>query len=59
MNKRIEETELINVSTKNRAMVYRKFALLCVELKYLYVSITRAKTRLIIYDEDNKTRRPI
>ena len=39
--------------------MYRKFALLCIELKYLYVAITRTKKRLIIYDEDNKSRVPI
>jgi len=33
--------------------------MLCVELKYLYVACTRPKSRLIIYDEDHKNRRPI
>lgn len=32
--------------------IYRKYALLCVDLKYLYVAITRPKKRLIIYDSD-------
>ena len=59
IKKKLEETELVNKSTKNRNLVYRKFALLCIELKYLYVAITRTKKRLIIYDENNKSRVPI
>ena len=50
---------MVNKSTKNRSVVYRKFALLCIELKYLYVAVTRAKSRLIIFDDDSKTRAPI
>ena len=50
---------MVNVSSKNRNLVYKKFALLCIELKYLYVAITRTKTRLIIFDENNKSRVPI
>ena len=50
---------MINTSTKNSSLVYRKYALLCVELKMLYVAITRPKQRLIIYDDDAKTRLPI
>ena len=37
----------------------KNFRTLCVELKYLYVSITRPKTNLIIYDSDTKNRNPI
>lgn len=50
---------MINNSTKNRSLVYRKYAQLCIELKQLYVAITRPKKRLIIYDDDAKTRIPI
>jgi len=59
VEKSLREVEMVNKSTKNRSVVYRKFALLCIELKYLYVAVTRAKNRLIIFDEDNKTRTPI
>lgn len=57
--RKIEEMQMVNISSKNRNMVYRKFALLCIELKYLYVAITRTKKRLIIFDENNKSRVPI
>ena len=50
---------MINTSTKNRSLVYRKYAQLCIELKQLYVAITRPKKRLIIYDDEAKTRIPI
>lgn len=53
------QQEMINRSTKNRSLVYRKYASLCVELKQLYVAITRPKKRLIIYDDDSKARIPI
>ena len=39
--------------------IYRKYALLCIDLKYLYVAITRPKKRLIIYDTDAGKRAPI
>ena len=41
------------------ADVYRKFAQVCTELKLLYVAITRPKTLLVIYDEDQSLRDPI
>lgn len=50
---------MVNQSTKNRALIYRKYSLLCVELKYLYVAITRPRKRLIIYDDKIKIRQPI
>lgn len=50
---------MVNASTKNRALIYRKYSLLCVELKYLYVAITRPRNRLIIYDDKVKIRQPI
>ena len=37
----------------------RSFGLLCVEMKQLYVSITRPKKRLIIYDANMKGKRGI
>ena len=44
---------------RQRDEVYRKFALLCIELKFLYVAITRPKRRLIIYDDQADGRKPI
>jgi ATP-dependent exoDNAse (exonuclease V) beta subunit len=54
------DNELVNTSKKhklkmnkltgNRGYVYRRFSALCIELKMLYVAITRPKKRLIIYD---------
>jgi superfamily I DNA/RNA helicase len=55
----IKMQRMINESTKNRSLIYRKYSLLCVELKYLYVAITRPRKRLIIYDEKVKIRQPI
>lgn len=40
-------------------LVYRKFALVCTELKLLYVAITRPKNFLLIYDDDATFRKPI
>lgn len=54
-----ENQKMVNQSTKNRALIYRKYSLLCVELKYLYVAITRPRKRLIIYDDKIKVRQPI
>ena len=50
---------MISKSNMSLDKIYRKYALLCVELKYLYVAITRPKKRLIIYDSDVKQRGPI
>lgn len=47
---------MISKSTKNRALIYRKYSLLCIELKFLYVAITRPRKRLIIYDDKIKVR---
>ena len=55
---RQNKTKLV-ATTKNRSHVYRKYSALCIELKMLYVAITRPKKRLIIYDEDNQNRVPI
>ena len=33
--------------------------MLCIELKFLYVAITRPKRRLIIYDDIAEGRKPI
>ena len=33
--------------------------MLCTELKFLYVAITRPKLRLFIYDEDTEARKPL
>lgn len=38
---------------------YRKFSSLCIELKFLYVAITRAKNRVIIYDDLLERRKPM
>lgn len=40
-------------------MVHRHYSQVCTELKLLYVAITRPKTLLIIYDEDQSFRNPI
>ena len=45
--------------SRGRDEVYRKFSLLCIELKFLYVAITRPKRRLIIYDEQAEDRKPL
>lgn len=39
--------------------IYKQFSLLCIELKLLYVGITRAKNRVIIYDDFASRREPI
>ena len=44
---------------KERSLVYRQFAQLCTELKFLYVAITRPKKVLIVYDADSALRRPL
>jgi hypothetical protein len=44
---------------RERKEIYRKFSMLCIELKFLYVAITRPKRRLIIYDDFVEGRKPI
>ena len=39
--------------------IARVYGQLCVELKHLYVAITRPKKRLFIYDADQEARKPI
>lgn len=53
------ETVYRIVSKELRDDVNRQFGLLCVELKHLYVSITRPKKKLIIYDKDMAGKRGI
>jgi ATP-dependent exoDNAse (exonuclease V) beta subunit len=53
------ETEIGLKLKKQRDEVYRKFSMLCVEMKFLYVAITRPKRRLIIYDDAIEGRKPI
>ncbi len=36
--------------------IYKLFSFLCIELKLLYVIITRAKNRIIIYDDFTQKR---
>lgn len=36
-----------------------KFYLICEELKALYVAVTRAKSRVVFFDEDEAKRAPI
>lgn len=50
---------MVNNCGKEQSYVYRKYASLCIELKQLYVAITRPKKRLIIYDDDAQARQPI
>jgi tetratricopeptide (TPR) repeat protein len=44
---------------RQQGMIYRKFSSLCVELKFLYVAITRAKKRVLIYDDFSDRRQAI
>lgn len=44
---------------RERQEIYWQFGLLCIELKHLYVCITRPKQRLLIYDEDSWNRTDI
>jgi hypothetical protein len=44
---------------RHRDEIYRKFSMLCIEMKFLYVAITRPKRRLIIYDDVADGRKPI
>ncbi|CAI2362242.1 unnamed protein product [Moneuplotes crassus] len=53
-----EEVSVLN-TVKDREDVDRNFGILNNELKYLYVSVTRPKTNLIIYDSDPGNRKPI
>jgi hypothetical protein len=57
------ETEIGLKVKRQRDEVYRKFSrkfsMLCVEMKFLYVAITRPKRRLIIYDDAVDGRKPI
>ncbi len=53
------ETEIALKLKKHRDEVYRKFSMLCIEMKFLYVAITRPKRRLIIYDDIADGRKPI
>ena len=55
-----EIEEYIHFTTiRDRSEVLRSFSLLCNDLKHLYVSITRPKTRLLIYDQDPSSRKAI
>eukprot|EP00347_Sterkiella_histriomuscorum_P003774 403362997 len=54
-----EEIDTKLYLTKERGMIYRQYAQLCAELKFLYVAITRPKKILIIYDDDNALRKPL
>jgi superfamily I DNA/RNA helicase len=54
----IEEYNYLSV-TREREDVQRNFSLLCNDLKHLYVSITRPKMRLLIYDQNDAGRRGI
>ena len=44
---------------QDQGEIQRRFQLLCTELKFLYVAITRPKKRLFIYDHDVEARKPI
>lgn len=47
------------IPTRERDDVLRNFSLLCNDLKHLYVSVTRPKQRLLIYDQDTEKRNAI
>ena len=52
-----DEREIpIVTTTREREDIDRNFNLLWSELKHLYVAVTRAKTRLFIYDSDGKNK---
>ena len=44
---------------KERIDILRNFSLLCNDLKHLYVSVTRPKQRLLIYDQNSEGRKAI
>jgi len=48
----MEEYTYFNV-TRDRDDILRNFSALCNDLKHLYVSITRPKSRLLIFDDDD------
>ena len=54
---KVDESEIEDYvylqATRHRDDVLRNFSLLCNDLKHLYVSITRPKQRLLIYDENS------
>mmetsp|Transcript_42011 Transcript_42011/g.48678 ORF Transcript_42011/g.48678 Transcript_42011/m.48678 type:complete len:180 (+) Transcript_42011:2952-3491(+) len=52
-----EEYTKLHVDQRNE--ILRDFSILCNELKHLYVSVTRPKVRLLIYDQDGKNRQAI
>ncbi len=54
-----ESEQGITLKKQRSEEVYKKFSMLCVEMKFLYVAITRPKRRLIIYDDAVEGRRPI
>jgi len=54
-----EEVSIELKLKKERSLVYRQFAQLCTELKFLYVAITRPKKVLLVYDTDNALRKPL
>ena len=56
-NQEYEEVNVLEV--EGRTEIQSKFSSLWNELKHLYVSITRPKLRLLIYDEDSKSRNSI
>jgi hypothetical protein len=51
----LEEYTYFNV-IRDRSDILRNFSSLCNDLKHLYVSITRPKSRLLIYDQDESNR---
>ena len=53
------ETDFAFRLKKERQEIYRKYSMLCIEMKFLYVAITRPKRRLIIYDDTVDGRKPI
>jgi ATP-dependent exoDNAse (exonuclease V) beta subunit len=57
----VGDTEIKTVLTlkSHHDLVYRRFAMVCTELKLLYVAITRPKNFLIIYDDDAEVRKPM
>lgn len=51
--------DLVAPEEPHPAFDAHKFSALCVELKFLYVLLTRARQHVIIYDSDVKSREPM
>jgi len=53
------ETYELRLKDEKQVDIFRQYSELCLELKFLYVALTRAKKRVIIYDQEAKGRKHI